>query len=165
MKGFVSVYRSPVMVPLNPFTRASPDKLQIGSTIIAIAEDEETAKKYADELAQKFYENREGYWPDLVAVDKILDRAESPESKKPVILVDASDSPNGGAPGDSVIIALELQKRNSQLKTGMFVKDPEAVEKAFEVGVGNSAEFEIGGKFSPGMPGPAEGCGYRSQFA
>ena len=78
----------------------------------------------------------------------------SPESKKPVILVDASDSPNGGAPGDSVIIALELQKRNSQLKTGMFVKDPEAVEKAFEVGVGNSAEFTIGSKFTPGMTEP-----------
>ena len=130
------------------------DIQKIGSTIIAVAEDEDTAKKYADILAQKFYENRDGYWPELVAVEKILDRAESPESKKPVILVDASDSPNGGAPGDSVIIALELQKRNSQLKTGMFVKDPEAVEKAFEVGVGNSAEFTIGSKFTPGMTEP-----------
>ena len=127
---------------------------KIGSTVIAVAEDAETAKKYADILAQKFFDNRDGYWPDLVDVDKIIDRAESAESKKPVILVDASDSPNGGAPGDSVIIALELLKRNSQLKTGMFVKDPEAVEKAFEVGVGNSAEFTIGGKFSPGMPAP-----------
>ena len=34
----------------------------------------------------------------------------------------------------------------------MFVKDPEAAAKAFAVGVGNSAEFELGGKFTLGMP-------------
>ena len=132
---------------------------KIGSTVIAVAEDEETAKKYADILAQKFFENRDGYWPELWEVDKIIDRAEDPESKKPVILVDASDSPNGGAPGDSVVVALRLQARNSQLKTGMFVRDPEAVAKAFEVGVGNTATFSIGAKLSPNMPGPlvAEG--------
>ena len=126
----------------------------IGSTVIAIAEDPEVAKAAADRLAKKFFDNRDGYWPDLKPVDEIIDRAEAADSKKPVVLVDASDSPNGGAPGDSVIVALRLQERGSQLKTGMFVKDPEAVEKAFAVGVGNEAEFEIGGKFSPGMPAP-----------
>ena len=135
------------------------DISKIGSTVIAVAEDEETAKKYADILAQKFYDNRDGYWPDLKPVDEIIDRAEFSESRKPVILVDASDSPNGGAPGDSVVVALRLQARNSQLKTGMFVRDPEAVAKAFKVGVGNTAEFTIGAKLSPGLPGPlvAEG--------
>lgn len=130
------------------------DISDIGSTVVAIAEDPETAKKCADILAQKFYDNRDDYWPDLKTVDEIIDRAESSESKKPVILVDASDSPNGGSPGDSVVVALQLQARNSQLKTGMFVRDPEAVAKAFEVGVGNTAEFSIGAKLSPNMPGP-----------
>lgn len=132
---------------------------KIGSTVVAVAEDPETAKKCADILAEKFFDNRDGYWPDLKSVDEIINRAEDAESKKPVILVDASDSPNGGAPGDSVVVALRLLERGSGLKTGMFVKDPEAVAKAFEVGVGNTAEFEIGGKFSPGMPGPLKAVG------
>jgi microcystin degradation protein MlrC len=41
----------------------------------------------------------------------------------------------------------------------VFVKDAEAVQKAFEVGVGNTAQFVIGGKITPHAPGPlvAEG--------
>ena len=130
------------------------DISKIGSTVVAVADDPATAKECADILAEKFFANRDGYWPDLKPVDEILDRAESADTAKPVILVDASDSPNGGAPGDSVVVALRLLERNAKLKTGMFVKDPEAVEKAFQVGVGNTAEFTIGGKFSPGMPAP-----------
>lgn len=127
---------------------------KIGSTVVAVADDPEIAKQQATALAEKFYENRDGYWPDLKPVDEILDRAEDPASKKPVILVDASDSPNGGAPGDSVIVPLRLLERKSKLSAGLFVKDPEAVAKAFAVGVGNTAEFEIGSKFTPGMPAP-----------
>lgn len=135
------------------------DISKIGSAVVAIAKDQETAKKYANILAQKFYDNRNAYWPDLKSVDEIINRAENPNSKKPVILVDASDSPNGGALGDSPVIALHLLERNSQLKAGMFVRDSEAVAKAFEVGVGNTATFSIGSKLSPDLPGPliAEG--------
>lgn len=124
----------------------------IGSTVIAVAEEEETAKKCAKELAEQLFANRDGYWPELLTVDEIIDRAEDAESRKPVILVDASDSPNGGALGDSAVVAKRLLERNSKLMAGMFVKDPEAAAKAFAVGVGNSAEFELGGKFTLGMP-------------
>ena len=132
---------------------------RIGSAVVAIAEDAETAKSCANLLAQKLFENRDGYWPELKSVDQILDRAEAPDAKKPVILVDASDSPNGGAPGDSVAVALRLLARKSRVTAGMFVKDPEAVETAFATGVGNTADFTIGGKFSPGMPGPLKAQG------
>ena len=135
------------------------DITKISSTVVAVAEDPEIAKKHATALAEKFYSHRDGYWPDLKPVDAILDRAEDPASMKPVILVDASDSPNGGAPGDSVIVPLRLLERGSNLTVGLFVKDPEAVAKAFAVGVGNTAEFEIGGKFSPDMPAPLKAEG------
>ena len=131
----------------------------IGSTVIAVASDAETAQKHATELAEKLFANRDGYWPDLMTVDEIIDRAEANTSGKPVILVDAADSPNGGAVGDSVVVALRLLERGSKLRAGMFVKDPEATAKAFEVGVGNTAEFEVGGKFTPGMPGPLKAEG------
>ena len=131
----------------------------IGSTAVAIASDPETAKTKAEFLAQKLFEARDGCWPDLMSVDEIIDMAEANTSGKPVILVDASDSPNGGCVGDSVAAALRLMERGSKLRVGMFVKDPEAAAQAFEVGVGGTAQFTLGAKYTPGMPGPlvAEG--------
>lgn len=130
---------------------------EIGSTMVAVAEDEAVACRCADELAARFFAIRDGMWPELMSVDEIIDIAEDPASPKPVILVDSADSPNGGAVGDSVEVALRLQARNATIRSGMFVKDPEAVKQAFEVGVGNKAVFEVGNKFTPDMPAPLKG--------
>ena len=131
----------------------------IGSDAIAVAETPEDAKKYADLLANAFFDVKDGCWPDMMTVDEIIDLAEKEDTPKPVILADAADSPNGGAVGDSVTEALRLQERGSKLRAAIFVKDPEAVKQAFEVGVGNSAVFTIGGKFTPGAEGPLVGEG------
>lgn len=132
---------------------------KIGSTVIAIAEDADTAKKQANILASALFERRAAYWPDLKSIDEIIDRAEQNTSGKPVILADSADSPNGGAVGDSVAVALRLIERGSTISAGMFVKDPEAVRQAFAVGVGNSAEFTIGAKYTPNLPGPLKATG------
>ncbi len=131
----------------------------IASTAVAVAEDAETAKQQADLLAEKLFANREGYWPDLMSVDEILDLAEDPASHKPVILVDSADSPNGGAVGDSPVVALHALERGSSLRIGMFVRDPEAVAQAFALGVGGTAEFTVGSKFTPDLPGPLKAEG------
>lgn len=135
------------------------DVENIRSNVLAIADTEETAKEYADEIAKKFFDNRDGYMPDLMSIDEVIDLAESKDTKKPVILSDAADSPNGGAVGDSVSVALRMKERGSKISMGMFVVDPEAAARAFEVGVGGEATFEVGGKFTPGMPGPFTGVG------
>lgn len=132
---------------------------EIGSAVVAVAEDAETAKEKADILAREFFAHRDGYWPDLMSVDAVIDRAEDVACAKPVILVDSADSPNGGAVGDSVAVALRLRERGSRLRTAMFVKDPEAVAQAFAVGVGNSAEFSVGAKFTADVPGPLVAVG------
>lgn len=135
------------------------DVAEIRSNVLAVADTEEAAKKYAGEIAKAFFDARDGYFPDLMTIDEILDLAESEQTKKPVILADAADSPNGGAVGDSVSVALRMQERGSKLTMGMFVVDPEAAAQAFEVGVGGEALFEVGGKFTPGMPGPFKATG------
>ena len=132
---------------------------EIKSCVIAIGEEEEAARAYAAELGRRLFENREGYWPELTTIDAVIDRAEMPEALKPVILVDSADSPNGGAVGDSIAVALRIYERGSKVRAGMFVKDPEVVAQAFAVGVGNEAEFSIGAKFTPGMPGPLSAVG------
>lgn len=131
----------------------------IASTAVTIAEEAPSAAKGAEELAQLLYSGRDDYWPELLSIDEIIDKALANTSGKPVILADAADSPNGGAVGDSVAVALRIQERGLKLRTAMFVKDPEAAAKAFEVGVGNSAEFTIGAKYTPDMPGPLKATG------
>ena len=135
------------------------DVKNIGSTIIAIAEEEEKAKRCADLMAKRLYESRNDFWPELLSVDEVIDRAENNGTGKPIILVDPADSPNGGAVGDSVLPAMRLLERGSKISAGMFVKDPQAAKRAYEVGVGNSAEFSVGAKFTPGMPGPLKAVG------
>ena len=61
-------------------------------------------------------------------VDEIIDAAEANTTGKPVIVADSADSPNGGAVGDSPVVALRLMERGSNLRAAMFVKDPAAVK-------------------------------------
>lgn len=135
------------------------DVTELTSRVVAVAEDPAEAVKAADAMAQLMFRHREEYWPELMSIDQVIDVAEDPTSKKPVILVDAADSTNGGAVGDSVAVAMRLLERGSKLTAAMFVKDPEAAELAFRTGVGNTAQFTLGGKFTPGMPGPLKAQG------
>ena len=130
----------------------------IQSRVIAISTDPGKALEKANILADKLWEIKDKCWPGLMTIDEVIDHAESASARKPVLLVDASDSPNGGAVGDSVAVALRLMERGSDLKTGMFVADPAAVKKAFALGVGATAEFSLGAGFTPGTPGPLVAC-------
>ena len=131
----------------------------ICSRVVTIAKDPQVAKFCSAQLAQELLEHRNEYYPPLMPVDQIIDIAQANTTGKVVVLADAADSPNGGAVGDSPLVAMRLLERGSKLRAGMFIVDPESVKKAFETGIGNSADFRIGAAFTPGMPGPltAEG--------
>jgi microcystin degradation protein MlrC len=132
---------------------------QIASTVLAIAKDPQAAKQAAAQLAQKLWDIKDGMWPQLVSVDEIITIAEENRTGKPVILADSADSPNGGCVGDSPMVALCLQARNSSLKAAMAVRDEAAVDQAFQMGVGATGKFSVGGKLTPGVPGPFEAEG------
>lgn len=115
------------------------------SATVAVADDPEKAERYARDLAEQLYGLRHAFAPKLSSIDFIIDRAEDPTACKPVILVDSADSPNAGAPGDSMAVARRLLERRSTARSATVVSDPAAVARAFEVGVGGSAKFAIGG--------------------
>ena len=115
------------------------------SATVAIAHDSETAERYARDLADRLYGLRRTFAPKLSSIDFIIDRAEDRTASKPVILVDSADSPNAGAPGDSMAAARRIIERKSTARSAAVVSDPAAVALAFEVGVAGSAEFVIGG--------------------
>jgi microcystin degradation protein MlrC len=121
------------------------DVAKPNSATVAIARDANAAERYARDLAERLYAMRHAFSPELSTIDFIIDRAEDPAAAKPVILVDSADSPNAGAPGDSMAAAQRLLARKSTARSATVVSDPAAVAKAFEVGVGGSTEFAIGG--------------------
>lgn len=135
------------------------DVKEIASTVLTVAGDPETAKQAAAQLARGLFAVKDEMWPELVAVDEIIDIAERNKTGRPVILADSADSPNGGCVGDSPVVALRLQALGSKLKTAMSIRDEAAVEQAFRMGVGATGMFSVGGRLTPGIPGPftAEG--------
>ena len=131
----------------------------IQSRIVAIGNDPIQTQVCASRLAKGLFDLRDEVQTPLVDIDEIINIAEKNKTGKPVILADSADSPNGGCVGDSPAVALRLQALGSKLKTCMFIVDPAAVKKAFDLGVGAKAVFSIGAGFTKGMPGPytAEG--------
>lgn len=131
----------------------------IQSRVITISDDPVNALVCANQLARDLFDIRDAVQPSFFDVDEIIRIAENNKTGKPVILADSADSPNGGCVGDSPVVAMRLQALTAKVKTCMLVIDPEAVTKAFSLGVGGKAEFSIGAGFTKGMPGPfvAEG--------
>ena len=115
-----------------------------GTTVLAVAETEETAREVSDRFAQRLFSMKEEFHPDLMSIDEIIEVAEKNKSEKPVILVDSADSTNAGATGDSAAVVARLQARNSQLKACIYVNDAPAVEKAFAAGVGGKLTAQVG---------------------
>ena len=143
------------LFPVQPWL----DIPEIASRVVTYAETPEAADAQAQSLAEEFWAEKDGYHPPLVSVEEILEKAKRNTTGKPVILVDAADSTNGGAAGDSPAVALKLLAFAPELKAGMFVVDPAAADKAFSVGVGNEAEFTLGACLTPGIPGPLKALG------
>lgn len=114
------------------------------TTVLAVARDAETAARCAKELAQELFDRRKFFWPELHSMDEVLDRALCPEAKKPVVLVNAGDSPGGGACGDSNAVLRRLLERGDKLRYVTLLRDGQAVEQAFAIGVGNSGEMTLG---------------------
>lgn len=136
------------LFPVQPWL----DIPEIASCVTATAEDPETAKAAADQLAQGLAAMAGKVDPVLLPVEEIVEIAKKNTSGKPVILGDSADSPNGGAVGDSPVAAMAIL--GSDLRSVVCIRDPKAVEAAFALGVGASAEFSVGACLTPDMPGP-----------
>lgn len=125
-----------------------------GSTVAVSASDKQTAEKYAGELAQMVFAHRRDWEVKLYGIDEVIDIAEANTTPEPVILVDSADSPNAGASADSSFVLARLLERGCKLKTALAVRDQAAAEKAFEVGIGKTAEFSLGGRYEPRFQKP-----------
>lgn len=128
----------------NPFT----DVPELCSQAVVVTDgDGERAEKEALQLARDFWERRAQMQPELIRIEEAIDAALTMNGT--VIFTDAADAPSSGASGDSNALLSALVERHYPYRVLAPLVDPPAVQRAFEVGVGNTAEFELGGALDP----------------
>lgn len=131
----------------------------VESTVVAVADDEATAIEVANELARATFACREELQgAPLSTPEEVIERALANESGRPVVLVDSADSTGAGSTGDSAAVLKALLPYADRLRAATSVLDPAAVSKAFEVGVGNTAEFFLGASIAPRLSEPVRVC-------
>ena len=116
-----------------------------GSSVTVIAEDLSKARRYARRLADRLFAIRKELKPSLRTIDEIAAIAEHAPKDHPVVLTDSADSSNAGATGDSAFVLEKLLPWKDRLRVAVVLNDAPAALLARETGVGNEAEFTLGG--------------------
>ncbi len=122
------------------------DVPRVGSAVVAVTDnDPKLAKKLADKLGEQMWSRREEFLKPLTSIKEAVSIAIN-ASEGPIVLADVADNPGGGAPGDGTEILRELIKQGATNAGIACIKDPEAVQKAIEVGVKGTITMKIGAK-------------------
>ena len=132
-------------------------------SVVTTAKNRETAQKICDEIAEMAWANKEAFLKTLLQPAEALDRAETiwdDNDPRPIIIADVADNPGGGGSGDTTELLREMIKRNLPYSCAALLWDPETVQRAIDVGVGNKAMFKLGGKTSPEYGSPIEAEAY-----
>ncbi len=156
-KGFISVVESirnkPKVLAVSVFVGFPyADVPQMGAAICVMTNNDfQLAKKYTDELSQHWLGLKKQFDPVLPSVaDSVTQMKNLPG---PICALDMGDNVGGGSPGDSTILVHELIAQKA-FPFFTVIADPEIVDQATSVGLGNSASFTIGAKHDRfhGMP-------------
>lgn len=130
------------------------DAPNTGFSVVAVADDKETAQKAVDDLSLKInYERHQLYKSDMVmglkqGVDEALRRSNS--ARKPLVLLEHADRLN-----DSTHILKELIRRGAPKAAVPFLWDPKAAAQAVAAGKGATVSLDVGGFSSDRAGGPA----------
>ena len=107
--------------------------------------DADLAQKICDDLAARIIDVYADFWPDLMSVEEAV-HAAMLEQSGPVVLADYGDNPGGGTASDGTALLWALLDLGASNSAMAVMCDPEVVGLAFEAGVGNRLETELGGK-------------------
>ena len=132
----------------NPFT----DVPELCSQAIVVTDGNRAeAEAQAQAMAADFWKDRAQMQAPLVSVEEAI--AEAKTLKGTAIFADAADATSSGASGDSNAILAALIEAGYEGTVLVPLVDVPAVERAYEVGVGKSATFTLGGaldrRFTP----------------
>jgi microcystin degradation protein MlrC len=124
---------------------AYADVPQMGPAVIVVADgDPDLARKQADRLAARLWDERERWTVQLPDAAAAVQQALQAE-RLPVVLVDTGDNVGGGSAGDGTVLLAEMLRQQA---TGGVVclYDPEAVQQCTLAGVGGEVALRVGGK-------------------
>jgi len=118
--------------------------------------------KLAEEKAKQLSDFVWNHRKDFIAAPTPIDEAvkEAMTSPGPVVLADLGDNPGGGGSTDGTALLEALMKAGAKQAVIAVIRDPEAVEKAIQAGVGNKVTMKIGGKTDKLHGEPVEATGY-----
>lgn len=135
----------------NPFT----DVPELRSNSFVVTDnDPARAEREALQMAQEFWAMREELQQPLVSVGEAVDIAIS--SIGTIIFSDAADATSSGASGDSNAILRALLDASYAKRALLPIVDPDAVQQAFEAGIGAVIETTLGGRLDPQRFEPVE---------
>ncbi len=120
------------------------DVPDLGASVLVYATEKEAAERAADDLAQRIWQARDRFHPDLMAVDQAV-RTAIAASKTPVVLAEAADNVGGGSAGDGTVI-LDALLKHGATDAVIVIADPKAVNAAEAVGVDGVFDGLAGGK-------------------
>ena len=121
------------------------------TTVVCVAFDRAVAEKHCKELAQRLFEMRDTFQPQLYTIDEVIAKAELNNSGHPIVLVDAPDSANAGACGDSPAVLDRILALGSNVHAACYLNDPRAVEEIYNHGVNSDFTLTLGGSLSGGL--------------
>jgi microcystin degradation protein MlrC len=115
------------------------------SVLVTADGDQAKADDAADRLARACWNERDRFLVEVTPVDEAIERVRNAE-KGPVVLADVADNPGAGASCDGTVILDALLSSGLDNIAFGIIADPESVERAAEIGEGNSGSFKLGGK-------------------
>ncbi|MGM0505708.1 MAG: M81 family metallopeptidase [Bacteroidota bacterium] len=114
------------------------------SVVIVTDGDPGLAQNEAERLGEMLWETRHETVLNEPQPEEAVREAMAHEGR-PVLLIDMGDNIGGGSAGDSTFLLEELLRQNAEGFV-MVIYDPEAYAVAEEAGVGESFDFQVGGK-------------------
>jgi microcystin degradation protein MlrC len=122
----------------------------MGLSVPVITDDDpKTAKEASSELATYIWNRRDDFVTDYPAPDEAISKAKelaSDTENGPVVLADTGDNPGGGSTADGTVVLRELLEQSVKNAGVAIIRDPEAVERCVEAGVGKRVTVTLGGK-------------------
>ncbi len=114
------------------------------NVVPVVHKDRQLAEDIAAELSERIWQVRHEFIPtSLVPLEEAVERAVSAK-EGPVVLVDVADNPGDGTTMDSNSILRELYKQNAKNAAIAAIRQPDAVRKCLQAGVGADVTLELG---------------------
>jgi microcystin degradation protein MlrC len=118
----------------------------VGMGVIVITDnDMDLAQSMANEISDMAWRMKGDFLVRPTPVKDAIKEAMKVEGG-PCVLADIGDNPGGGGPCDGTVLLKALIEMDVKDAVIAVIKDPEAVEKIVEAGIGNEVALKIGGK-------------------